>query len=113
MVLKNLKNVFQHSIDEVVKSRNKKEVIEAHEVQPTTLSNQVFNDDRTETTDSESDEVLDVSLLEPIDNKEQHNVVEDYKALYESLVFKHNVIVEQLKKENDRLWEVVMKFASK
>jgi hypothetical protein len=37
----------------------------------------------------------------------------DYKLLYEQLEFKHTIIVEQLKKENERLWEVVLKFASK
>jgi hypothetical protein len=109
-VQRNVKNCFQKHIVEVVASRNKHEVAKPEEVAP------VGEDIKDTIYDSsdEDDGNLDISQLEPIcDDKTVEDSAVDYKQLYEDLLFKHNFMVEQLKRENEKLWEVMGKFASK
>ncbi len=116
MVQKNMKNNCQKHIEEVVESRKQNinlSVVDVRVEQEPTSDFELEHTDE----DSESDDGLDISLLEPIDSKHPNQDI-DYKTLYEQL--KHNLVVEQLrkdneqlKKENERLWEVVKLFASK
>lgn len=109
-VHRKLKKDFNDLVDKVVDGRK----IEGCSVDPkqnTDIENKPVCDSED---DEETDDKLDISLLEPVDNEYDHkHEGVDYKKLYEELTIKHRVIVEQLQKENNRLWELAFKFATK
>jgi hypothetical protein len=115
-VHKNVKDCFQKHLNQVLASRKQVEVPKPQDTEPvqeTAIANEkvddVVEDASDENCDDEEDSQLDISLLEPANRKDKAVNAIDYKTMYENLLFKNNVI----KKENERLWDLLGKFASK
>jgi hypothetical protein len=122
-VHKNVKDCFQKHLNAVLASRKQTEDTKPQDTEPVQKTTDAVANEKVDDAsdhifdcddeDEDDDSQLDISLLEPANRIDKEENTIDYKMMYENLLFKHNVIVGQLKKENERLWDLACKFASK